>query len=65
MFKQPVQALLSGYGRMVFDPIRAIAHSVIDTWDVCGDNTISYVPAGDLITITSEFDGGEFDAFTI
>jgi hypothetical protein len=37
----------------------------VDTWDVYGDNTASYVAVGDSITITGEFEGGEFDAFTV
>jgi len=37
----------------------------VDTWDVYGDNTTSYVAVGDRITITGKFDGGEFDAFTV
>ena len=37
----------------------------VDTWDVYGDNTASYVAVGDRITITGEFDDGEFDAFTV
>jgi hypothetical protein len=37
----------------------------VDTWDVYGDNTASHVAVGDSITITGEFDDGEFDAFTV
>lgn len=37
----------------------------VDAWDVYGDNTTSYVSAGDRVTITGEFENGEFDAFTI
>ncbi|QQE67442.1 hypothetical protein GFS31_41550 (plasmid) [Leptolyngbya sp. BL0902] len=37
----------------------------VDTWDVYGDNTASYVSAGDRVTVTGEFDDGEFDAFTV
>lgn len=37
----------------------------VDAWDVYGDNTASYVSVGDRITITGEFENGEFDAFTI
>ncbi|WP_063776182.1 hypothetical protein [Leptolyngbya iicbica] len=37
----------------------------VDAWDVYGDNTASYVAVGDRITITGEFEGGEFDAFTV
>lgn len=37
----------------------------VDTWDVYGDNTASYVSVGDRITITGEFENGEFDAFTV
>jgi hypothetical protein len=37
----------------------------VDTWDVYGDNTARYISVGDRITITGEFDDGEFDAFTV
>ncbi|MBD2428456.1 hypothetical protein [Phormidium sp. FACHB-1136] len=37
----------------------------VDAWDVYGDNTASYISVGDRITITGEFENGEFDAFTI
>ncbi|WP_071518739.1 hypothetical protein [Geitlerinema sp. PCC 9228] len=37
----------------------------VDSWDVCGDFTASYIDAGDEVTVTGEFDDGEFDAFSI
>ena len=37
----------------------------VDSWDVYGDATASYLSVGDRVTLTGEFDGGEFDAFTI
>lgn len=37
----------------------------VDSWDVYGDNTASYVSVGDRITITGKFENGEFDAFTV
>ncbi|KPQ34504.1 MAG: hypothetical protein HLUCCA11_14490 [Phormidesmis priestleyi Ana] len=37
----------------------------VDTWDIYGDNTVSYVAVGDRATITGEFEGSEFDAFTV
>jgi len=37
----------------------------VDSWDVYGDNTAQFVQVGDRVTITGEFEGGEFDAFTI
>ena len=37
----------------------------VDTWDIYGDNTPSYTSAGDELTITGEFNGREFDAFSI
>lgn len=37
----------------------------IDSYDVCGDNTARYVVVGDQLTVTGEFEGGEFDAFSI
>jgi len=37
----------------------------VDAWDVYGDSTASHVTVGDELTVTGEFEGGEFDAFTI
>ncbi len=37
----------------------------IDSWDVCGDNTSSNIEMGDRVTVTGEFERGEFDAFSI
>lgn len=37
----------------------------VDSWDVCGDFTTRYVTVGDRLTVTGEFDGREFDAFTM
>lgn len=41
-------------------------HSLkVDSWDVCGDNTSRNLSKGDLVTVNGQFDGGEFDAFSI
>ena len=37
----------------------------VDTYNSCGDNTTRYISAGDQVTVTGEFDLGEFDAFSI
>ena len=37
----------------------------VDSWDVYGDNTASNLATGDRITVTGEFSGREFDAFSI
>lgn len=37
----------------------------VDSWDVYGDNTARNLSKGDRITVNGEFDGGEFDAFSI
>jgi hypothetical protein len=37
----------------------------VDTWDLYGDSTHRYVTVGNQVTITGEFDGREFDAFSI
>jgi hypothetical protein len=37
----------------------------VDSWDVYGDSTAQYIQVGDRVTVTGEFEGGEFDAFTI
>ncbi|MGG6293687.1 hypothetical protein ACQ4M4_04620 [Leptolyngbya sp. AN02str] len=37
----------------------------VDSWDVYGDNTAQHIQVGDRVTITGEFEGREFDAFTI
>ena len=37
----------------------------VDSWGLCSDFTASYVSVGDRLTVTGQFDGGEFDAFSI
>ncbi|MEA5516680.1 hypothetical protein [Nodularia sp. UHCC 0506] len=37
----------------------------VDTYDICGDNTARHISAGDQVSVTGEFDGGEFDAFSV
>ncbi|MEL6605053.1 MAG: hypothetical protein AAFP20_17710 [Cyanobacteria bacterium J06614_10] len=37
----------------------------VDAWNLCGDATARFISAGDRLTATGEFDGGEFDAFSI
>ncbi|MEB3885732.1 hypothetical protein [Lyngbya sp. CCY1209] len=37
----------------------------VDSWDICGDNTPRHISTGDRVTVTGEFEGGEFDAFVI
>lgn len=37
----------------------------VDSWDVYGDNTQNHIEVGDRITVTGEFEGREFDAFSI
>ena len=37
----------------------------VDSWDVYGDNTAGKLSKGDRVTVNGEFDGGEFDAFSI
>lgn len=37
----------------------------VDAWSVYGDNTANAVRVGDELTVTGEFEGREFDAFTI
>ncbi len=37
----------------------------VDSWDVYGDNTPENVAVGDRLTVTGEFSGREFDAFSI
>ena len=38
---------------------------VVDTWALCGDATEGSVAEGDQLTLTGEFDGREFDVFSI
>lgn len=41
-------------------------HSIIvDSYDICGDNTARHITVGEQVTVTGEFEGGEFDAFSI
>jgi len=37
----------------------------VDSYDICGDNTARYIKVGEQVTVTGEFEGGEFDAFSI
>ncbi|MBE9047327.1 hypothetical protein IQ255_23495 [Pleurocapsales cyanobacterium LEGE 10410] len=37
----------------------------VDSWDVYGDNTPENLAVGDRLTVTGEFSGLEFDAFSI
>ncbi|MDB9303292.1 hypothetical protein PN488_02665 [Nodularia spumigena CS-591/12] len=37
----------------------------VDTYDICGDNTTQSISAGDQVTVTGEFEVGEFDAFSV
>ncbi|MCG9890469.1 MAG: hypothetical protein MH252_05300 [Thermosynechococcaceae cyanobacterium MS004] len=37
----------------------------VDTYGICGDNTARQIAVGEQVTVTGEFDGGEFDAFSI
>ncbi|NEZ58871.1 hypothetical protein [Adonisia turfae] len=37
----------------------------VDSYDVCGDNTTRHITVGEQVTVTGEFEGGEFDAFSI
>ncbi|MBF2077450.1 MAG: hypothetical protein IGR76_02745 [Synechococcales cyanobacterium T60_A2020_003] len=37
----------------------------IDSWYVCRDSTASAIAVGDRLTVTGEFEWGEFDAFSI
>jgi len=37
----------------------------VDSYDICGDNTTRHITVGEQVTVTGEFEGGEFDAFSI
>jgi hypothetical protein len=37
----------------------------VDSYDICGDNTTRYIAVGEQVTVIGEFEGGEFDAFSI
>jgi hypothetical protein len=37
----------------------------VDAYDLCGDFTHRHVAVGDRLSITGEFEGGEFDVFTM
>ncbi|MEQ9551318.1 MAG: DUF5666 domain-containing protein [Coleofasciculus sp. G3-WIS-01] len=34
----------------------------VDTWELYGDNTAEHIQTGDRVTISGEFENGEFDA---
>ena len=37
----------------------------VDSYDLCGDNTHRHIAVGEQLRVTGEFEGGEFDAFTL
>jgi hypothetical protein len=37
----------------------------VDAWELCGDSTASHISVDDQLTVTGEFELGEFDAFSI
>jgi hypothetical protein len=37
----------------------------VDAYDICGDKTTHQITVGEQVTVTGEFEGGEFDAFSI
>nr|MDJ0706869.1 hypothetical protein [Leptolyngbyaceae cyanobacterium MO_188.B28] len=37
----------------------------VDSWDIYGDNTAGHVTEGDNLSVTGEFSGRDFDAFSI
>lgn len=37
----------------------------VDSYDLCGDSTARHIKVGEQVTVTGEFEGGEFDAFSI
>ena len=37
----------------------------VDSYDICGDNTTRHIAVGNRVTVTGEFEDGEFDAFSI
>ena len=37
----------------------------VDTWTLCGDRTVQELAPGEQVSLVGEFDGREFDAFTV
>ncbi|OKH18958.1 hypothetical protein NIES208_04030 [[Limnothrix rosea] IAM M-220] len=37
----------------------------VDSDDICGDHTAHHISESQQVTVSGEFDGGEFDAFSI
>jgi hypothetical protein len=37
----------------------------VDSYDICGDNTTRYIRVGEKVTVRGEFEGREFDAFSV
>jgi hypothetical protein len=37
----------------------------VDSYDICGDNTTRHIRVGEQVTVRGEFEGGEFDAFSV
>jgi hypothetical protein len=38
---------------------------VVDAYDLCGDYTTRHIISGEQVAVVGEFEGGEFDAFSI
>jgi len=38
---------------------------IVDSYDICGDNTTRFITVGERVNVTGEFEGGEFDAFSM
>lgn len=66
----PVRRVLTGTVQRVWDdgfrlqtaPRRGFR---VDSYDICRDNTNRFLSVGERVTVTGEFEDGEFDAFSI
>jgi hypothetical protein len=38
---------------------------VVDSYDLCGDFTARHISTGEQLSVSGEFDEGEFDAYTL
>lgn len=66
----PVQRVLTGTVQRVWEDGFRLQTARnrrfrVDSYDICGDNTKSALSVGERVTVTGEFEDGEFDAFSI
>lgn len=69
IFPSQAETILTGTVEKVWEDgfkLRTEDRTVkVDSWDIYGDNTAKNVVVGQELTVTGEFGGRDFDAFSI